>query len=190
MTRSGSRTAVITLVSAVAIAVAAEAGPTPTLRVVLHVIDYVSVPPDMLARAQEASARVYARADVAVEWTSGWAALAPNDGALHLDVVFLAEDMPGYRASDPTTFGRASAVARRAYIFLARVMDHSRATFSDPSRVLAVVLAHEVGHLLMPQVHHSKAGLMRADYAGALYDVPPLSRSEGAAIRSLLLSAR
>lgn len=190
MGKGAGRAAVIAILSAVAIGGRAEAGPATGPRVVLHLTDYVSVPADLLHSAQAAAARVYARVDVTIEWTDGWAALAPSDGALHLDVILLTENMPGYRESDPRTFAKASRVSRRAYVFFGRVLEHARATFSDPARVLAVVLAHELGHLLLPQEGHSGTGLMRAGWAGPLFDVPPLSRAEGAAIRSRLTGRR
>jgi hypothetical protein len=168
----------------------AEAGTDAPLKLVLHVADHAAVPADILRPAQKTAAQVYARIGVSVEWTDGWATLASDDGAAHLDVVFLAPHMPGYQESAPTEFAKASHVTRRAYIFFGRVLEYARATLSDPARVLALVLAHEVGHMLLPDQGHTNGGLMRAEWRGRLFDVPSLSRSQGATIRHRLTARR
>jgi len=178
--------AVLAAVGAVAMGARAEAGTARRAVVVLHVTDYVSVQTVLLQRAQTAASKVYAQIGVEVEWTTGWAALAPPDGAQHFDVVFLTQDMPAYRESNAKTFGKASPPARRAYVFFSRVLDHARATISDPSQVLALVLAHELGHLLLPDEGHSRGGIMRAEWGGSLFDVPPFSRAQAATIRARL----
>jgi len=186
MVTHAGRAAVIALVGMAAIDGRAEAGTAARPRVALHVTDQVSVPAGMLRQSQTGATKVYGRIGVAVEWTTGSAALAPRDGALHLDVIFLTDDAPAYRESDPTCFGKASPVTGRAYIFFGRVLAHARATTSDPAQVLAVVLAHELGHMLLPEYSHSGAGLMRARWYGPIFDVPPFTRAQAATIRSQL----
>jgi hypothetical protein len=190
MVKRAARAAVIALVGMVAIHGRAEAAAAARPTVVLHVTDQVPVPTGLLRESQRAATKTYERIGVALEWTMGSAALAPRDGALHLDVLFLTCDAPAYRESEPTSFGKASHVTGRAYIFFGRILGHARATFSDPAQVLATVLAHELGHMLLPEYSHSRGGLMRAQWYGRILDVPNLTRAQAATIRSQLSADR
>jgi hypothetical protein len=136
--------------------------------------------------AQKRATRVYERIGVRLAWTNGDAADAPADGALHLDVVVLPGDMADQKSADQTALGQAGHVTRRAYIFFSRIEAYAIQTGSDPARVLAAVLAHEIGHMLLPVYSHSPSGLMRARWIGRVGDVPDFDRQQGETIRSLL----
>jgi hypothetical protein len=86
--------------------------------------------------------------------------------------------------------GRASRPTSRAYIFYDRVFDHARMTGSDVSRLLAGVIAHEVGHLLLPALSHAPSGIMRAHWDRQMVRVPDFTVDQGATIRTRLAAAR
>src|SRR6516225_3462774 len=65
--------------------------------VVLHVTDYSRMPANELKEAERLASEVYARVGVEVVWTDGCAAQAPNDAALHLDVLILTAAMTAQR---------------------------------------------------------------------------------------------
>jgi hypothetical protein len=51
-----------------------------------------------------------------------------------------------------------------AYVFLRRVERSSQKFKARVDNVLAVAIAHELGHMLLPDVSHAKIGLMRASW--------------------------
>ena len=65
---------------------------TRDMTVVLHVADRASVPAEVLTEAEGLVGLVYRTIGVGIVWTQGAAALAPDDGALHVDVLMLATD--------------------------------------------------------------------------------------------------
>jgi hypothetical protein len=165
------------------------ADPATTRTVVLHVTDYELVPGGLLAEAQKAASDVYARIGVRLVWTDGSAKLAAADGSLHLDVTILNATMTARRAPAPGTFGQASYITRCAYIYYRRIIWYALQSGSDPARVLALVLAHEVGHMLLPEYSHAPSGLMRATWDRRIVHVPDFMPAQAATIRTMLTSA-
>jgi hypothetical protein len=55
-----------------------------------------------------------------------------------------------------------------AQIFFTQVQAFARSCQADVSTLLAYVIAHEIGHLLLPRTPHSATGLMKADWDRAL----------------------
>jgi hypothetical protein len=165
----------------------AAAGPPDTPTVVLHVTDYVHVPPHELQEAQTLAAEVYTRIGVRLVWTDGFAAACgDDDGARHLDVIILTPEMTAQRKAKPGTFGAGSRLTRHAFIYYQRAIDHAIETRSDPRRVLGLVLAHETGHMLLPVYSHSESGLMRAEWEGRLAKIPDFLPSQADEIRKEL----
>jgi hypothetical protein len=175
--------AVATLTSGRAVAAPGEVAP-----LVLHVADYAHMKTGDLLEAERLAAGVYARIGVHVVWTDRCAAGAVADGALHLDVILLSAEMTARRqpAPAPMAFGQASRETRRAFIYSARVINHAIQTGSDPRRVLALVLAHEVGHMLLSEDGHTTSGLMRPYWEGRLAAIPDFLPSQAEEIRSRL----
>ena len=162
------------------------ADPVPLVTVTLHVRDYDHVPAGELADAQKRASRVYARIGVRLVWTDGSAALAAKDKAAHFDVIILTSEMTGNLGAPANEFGRASRAARRALIYHPRIKAHAAKTRSDPACVLALVVAHEIGHMLLPDYSHAPSGLMRAAWTGRVLGVPDFIRSQADSIRLLL----
>lgn len=162
------------------------ADPGGLATVTLHVRDYDHVPARELADAQKKASRVYAKIGVRLVWTAGSATLAAKDKAAHFDVIILTSEMTGRLTASASEFGRASRGARRAFIYHPRIQAHAAKTRSDPTCVLALVLAHEVGHLLLPEYSHAPSGLMRAAWTGHVSGVPDFIRAQAASIRLLL----
>jgi hypothetical protein len=78
------------------------------------------------------------------------------------------------------------------YSRIARVADRDNV---DRSSVLAIVMAHEIGHLLLPDSRHSAAGLMRGvwdreDFSNAVSGVLRFSAHQADLIRAGLASGR
>jgi hypothetical protein len=191
MARSTAEVAIVlAVVAATTTGAALASEPAPAAVVVLHVTDYQHVPAGELAAAERAASRVYARIGVRLVWTNGVARLAAPDGALHVDVVILDAEMANADQGDPLALGFASHVTRRAKIYFARVRAYARETGGSLERVFGLVLAHEIGHVLLPNHSHSSSGVMRASWDGRIARLPGFTRSQAETIRTRLIAAR
>jgi len=155
--------------------------------VVLHVRDFQGVPRNELAAAQRDASAIYAHIGVRLVWTDGSARLNAVDGCVNVDIVILDKDMADRNNPEPTAFGQASHVTRRAYIYYSRIMAYATRTFTTPDRAMAVVLAHELGHVLLPEYSHTAAGIMRPTLAGRILKLPRFAPEQAITIRTAVL---
>ena len=179
------------LTGSVAARVDHEAGPAG---VILHLDDFAHVSSRDLVEAQRQVTRVYRAAGVRAVWTDGSARTAPPDGAFHVDVALLSKDMVTRTCRSDgiaeQVFGRASRPIGRAFIFYDRIADRATLTASSVAVLLATVIAHEVGHLLLPEAGHSSFGIMRDSLEGRIVRVPLFTGDEATALRKLLATTR
>jgi hypothetical protein len=184
-------TAIATVLLATGVASGqAQAEPAAVPRVVLHVRDYQDVPARDLTSAEELASRAYESVGILLEWTDGAARVASPDDRRHFDVVILTKEMTD-RTAKADSLGQASPVTRRAYIYYRRILNHAFETKSDPTRVLALVLAHEVGHLLLPTLRsHTTNGLMRQTPRGRIVNVPTFDAAQLPLLRASLMARR
>jgi hypothetical protein len=183
-----ARSAVVAVMAAVALlggsqAMAAE---TTDADLVLHVTTYERIPDAEMAGAQQAVVQVYGRIGVHIAWAGGVAAEAAADRARHIDVIFLTAAMADRKQPNASAFGQASHVTGRAYIYPTRVFAHASQTSSDPELVLGLVLAHEIGHVLLPEYSHTPSGLMRAQWQGRLVAIPGFLPGQATTIRTMI----
>jgi hypothetical protein len=135
-------------------AIAAATRPT----VVLRIDDSAHVPPRDLAKAKVEIERVYRAAGVDVSWTGNVAG-----ESRFLTVMLVNNRENPARGGISCVLGVALPALGRAYVFVDRIIDALRSRPADADVVLARVIAHEVGHLLLPPGSHSRYGIMRAD---------------------------
>jgi len=161
------------------------ADPTPTLTLVLQVPDDGDVPVHIVALAKPEVERIYREAGVTVIWSDAaerdqdpvnpQSSLASNRG---FGLVVLSRRMTDRLTVATDALGGAAGVPgerrRMAYVFYHRVERIARTHMStsswreasgvDVAILLAHAMAHEIGHLLIPD-GHSATGLMRADWS-------------------------
>lgn len=148
--------------------------------IVLHVVNVAALPRHILNQARDRVAEVYEGIGVRTVWVDSKQAVGRHvDGGLHLTVMLLPRGATEWKISAKgipnDALGLAHAALGRAYIFCDRVAAMqflSRNTTSMVnhdllgSRLLALqlgaVIAHEVGHLMLPEKSHSRSGVMRA----------------------------
>jgi len=157
--------------------------------VVLHVRDFHGVPPNEFADAQRGASEIYRRMGVRLVWTDGSARLDAVARCLNVDIVILDRAMADRNNPEPTAFGRASHTTRRAYIYYSRIVAFVTRTHSNPDRVLALVLAHELGHVLLPEYSHTADGIMRPSFYGQILKLPRFAPAQATTIRAAVLSA-
>jgi hypothetical protein len=132
------------------------------LTVQLLIVNDAHVPADVLSAARQEAVGIFARAGIEIVWHDE-AADAPAAYRFAVKIVAHALD---YAGAKPHVMGVALRETRGTlvYAFFGRVSDFARAQRIPSSTMLAHVIAHEVGHLLLPKGWHSERGLMRGKW--------------------------
>ena len=139
----------------------------------LLVISNPHIPETVRVRAQRVAARIYKEIGVRLVWV----AQAQRD----VPYRFVVKISP---AALPSVSKAALGVAvggTLAYAFYGRIQEFTDANHIDLEVVLGHVIAHEIGHLLLPQGSHSKTGLMSSTWTR--------EQAHGASQRDLKFSA-
>jgi hypothetical protein len=85
--------------------------------------------------------------------------------------------------------GMAPPGSRRVYIFSDRIRHYAEFKKRSFEEVLGHVLAHEIGHQLLPEHGHADTGIMRADIGDA-FSTPWFTRRQFRSIHRSLLDAQ
>ena len=135
------------------------AAPPQTVRhLTVTVYDYAGVDAKALAIARDVASEVYRRAGIEIEWVE-------PDGytdTTRLYVNVLSTDMitPLWISKDTVGFATPGTLAATAIYDRIHVLAHERHV--PCGVVLGYVIAHELGHLLLPAHSHSDSGVMMA----------------------------
>ncbi len=158
--------------------------------IVAQVDDYAEIPPADLTEAESAAAHIYESIGVRVIWVH---AEVPFDDprGVRVHVRLLSRKMADRKiAKEKITsdvLGEAIAAARCAYVFVDRIPPVVFQFGQPYTRVLGLVIAHEIGHILLPGQGHSESGIMGAHVdlwsRKLLYFTP----KQGTEIKSLLM---
>jgi hypothetical protein len=137
----------------------------PELRITVRVDDKAGVQGVYLKFAKERAAEVFAMRGVKLDWISG-------EDANRLKIVvpytilIMAEAPARLKAEmeklGTDVMGQGAPAIGRAYIYYDRVLKLNPVPPRDIITTLGDVMAHELGHLMLPP-GHSNLGIMRAD---------------------------
>lgn len=167
MTKTARNTAARVGMAVVLLAAASNASAGDDATIVIHVENYSELSSKSLAKAEAEASRIYANAGLRTEWLHDGATSSEPGRALHLTVIVLSPEMAARMiAASPVVnnaLGRAARATSRAYIFYDRVEALSIHRQIAVNSILGKVIAHELGHLILPEYSHSAAGIMRAD---------------------------
>ena len=137
--------------------VAAEASATVTIHV--RILDEVGLPANTVQQAQQETSRIFKSAGIALSWLTNEDSPA---GTLMIKIVSTPlgskgkkQNVLGIAPGSRTTRGRI------AWLFYPRIADLAEARHVDVSQFLGHVMAHEMGHLLLPFDSHAVIGLMK-----------------------------
>ena len=138
----------------------ADAGPHGAEpRVTVVVVDYAAVDPVTMREAQRIAGEVYRGAGIEIEWIER----STDEDATRLSVEVLTAEMAAWFRPSTETVGVATPGSRAASVFYERIRVTARRRHVDCGVLLGYVIAHEVGHLLLPAHSHSDLGVMRAN---------------------------
>jgi hypothetical protein len=170
-------TAVRALVGVAVVAAASVSGAQDALhplpRVRLLAVNRAGLRAEMLAAAEDDATDVYRAAGVRTTWLNAGPQDSSNDYAIDFTLMIVSghesrtvaahtnQDAMGFALRDSTDDGSLNGMA---FVLFDRVEDNATKYHVSISRVLGAVIAHEVGHLLLPLNSHSDRGIMRASW--------------------------
>jgi hypothetical protein len=145
-------------------------------RLVLRVYNYAAVSQEWIRLAREKVRRTYGEAKVDVDWIEPLSrpadTVVPSKSSANIFAVRLLirpkmvsdrhttrESVMGVALASDECGGTLSV----SYAQVLRVAGQYRQPVPD---ILALAMAHEVGHLLLPPPSHSATGIMRAEWDG------------------------
>jgi hypothetical protein len=147
---------------------AAGASSAKSLPLPVTVFDYANVPAQWLSWAKESMSRIYEEIGVEIAWQD-----ARSEARTGLIVLILPESRSIKESIPQSVMGYSSGTAderrRVAYVLYGR-MDQFRleqVPAIQRANLLGHLMAHEVGHLLLPVQSHSPSGIMRARWSRA-----------------------
>ena len=163
---------------------------TRTMRVLI--LNPAGAAPTVLADAEAAAARVFRHAGIETTWRHasdgrGDPYEAPPEDLTSVIVINLMSPQTEARVRESArAVGFAVAGDRFANIMYRRVERLARETSADLATLLGHVIAHEIGHLLLPPDAHSSGGIMNATLDPLLADQAVLwfSPTEAADLRT------
>ena len=130
---------------------------------------------------------VFARAGIRTIWAYGRNRTLRLEGALHLKVLVLSKEMAEQKISSDgvpdNVLGQAAKDCGRAYIFSHRIAALAARNERPVGDLLGRVIAHEIGHLLLPEKSHSAIGIMSSSLDLRAAALPAFTSEQTAAIR-------
>jgi hypothetical protein len=123
------------------------------------VYDYAGVDPALLAMAKRIAGDVYLRAGIKIEWVEpdGF----EDIGRFYINL--LSKEMAARFSASKETVGFAMPGSLAASAMYDRIREIAHDRRLPCGVLLGYVMAHELGHLLLPAHSHSEVGLMRAN---------------------------
>src|SRR5262245_54490098 len=127
--------------------------------------------PEMLKAAEDDAATIYRVAGVQMTWVNAGPTDVGSDYAVDFIVMIVSgkeavwmsarsgQDAMGFAVRDSNDEAGRGGVA---FVLFDRVEAGALGHHAQISRVLGQVIAHELGHLLLPANSHSERGIMRA----------------------------
>jgi hypothetical protein len=142
---------------------AASWGSEPELRITVRIDDKAGVQGVYLKFAKERAAEVFAMKRVKLDWIDGEEANRLKVVAAYT-ILIMAEAPARRKAAMESlgadVMGQGAPLIGRAYIYYDRVLKLNPVPPRDIITTLGDVIAHELGHLMLPP-GHSNVGIMR-----------------------------
>jgi hypothetical protein len=125
-------------------------------RLEVAVYDLAGVDPATLATAERIASDVYRRAGIEIEWVEAHG--YEDDTRLYVNLLSLDMVESPYTSKDTVGFATPGSLAANAIYDRIRIV--ARKQHLPCAVLLGYVIAHELGHLLLPANSHSASGLM------------------------------
>lgn len=144
----------------------ARAGPNYAIEITVVVNNSVGVPTVVLRQAEVEAERIFALSGIHILWLECAPELGTEDpcqrvpGANEFVVHFVRAGKTSLDSTFGTAFVGRDGDGKYCDIFLDRIQETVRTTRTGLGQLLATVIAHELGHLLLGSPSHSFFGIM------------------------------
>jgi hypothetical protein len=146
----------------------------------------------VLLEARQQAAMIYDAIEVSLVWTDK-PGLYEEAGPVHFVAVVLSDARTDQflrgKELPASVLGVAPYQSGRVYLFWDRIARRAWENRVLPQIVMARVLAHEIGHHLLPLQGHSDSGIMRPFVDYRVGEPPAFTPTQAASIRQLLSAA-
>jgi hypothetical protein len=151
----------------------ATGNPVEPLTIVVVVVDHAQIPERALTRAKAEAARIYRTLRINLVWSHSLGSsvqpwMIVNIVSRPIGATVSVPESLAAKSADWQVLGVAPGHKERrdlvAWAFYERILDTATLLGLDPGLLLGHVIAHEMGHLLLPYDTHSQTGLMRAGW--------------------------
>lgn len=176
----------ILLVSAPGTATAKDLDSLTQSTIVVRVDNLAGVLADDLHFAEDRAAGVFGRIGTYIRWIDQEEAIREGIRAPFTIVLVNAEKNGGRASLFMDALGLANPTIRRAHVFYDRLAELNVKTPRTISSLLGDVIAHELGHLMLPPPGHSADGIMRPDLETKLWAMKTFTESQAQQIRTRL----
>lgn len=132
---------------------------------VVRVDNVAGVLRDHLQFAEERASEIFRTIAVRIRWIDQDDATREGIRPTFTVIVAEADKTPAGPGPFADALGEANPTTRRAHVFYDRLSAVSTGTSQTIPGLLGDVIAHEVGHLLLPPPGHSLSGIMRPELA-------------------------
>jgi len=146
-------------------------------KLTVGVYNLAGVPGAVLGKARYEASRIYAKAGVEAEWVecnangAGSSAACAGMGQPDRPVLkIMSRSVDGQRSRGALGYAvvpEAGVHGTQAWVFFETVKEVAARDGADVPDVLAVAMAHELGHLLLGQQAHSDRGIMQGAWKKA-----------------------
>ena len=152
----------------------------------------MGVPGRDLAAARQEVEEIFADAGVSILWKEGrfpasvMATITKGVGTRQVAVVLVNNTDDPLPGASGCTLGFAAKQPAVAYAYYNRVIEQSLLYRIDARVLLGRVIAHELGHVLLPPNSHSLHGIMRGNIDLGLEKPDWFTRDQARVIRAVL----
>jgi hypothetical protein len=150
-------------------------------RMTIRLDDLAQTPSHDLDAAKYEMGRIFHAAGIEIAWVEGPVMPAPGQFTLILVNATAAGNSNGGDVA-----GEAVRQTSRAYVYCNRLDAMTKHLTVDANVVLGRVMAHEIGHLLLPPNSHSRIGIMRPHVDFDQVGVSTFTNDQVRALRSTL----
>ena len=161
---------------------------TPTA--VVRLDNLALVPTDSLDFAESRAAEVFSRIGVRVTWIDEDTAFREHLRPLFTVVVINSGVQLAARPAVVDALGFADPSVSRAHVIYDRVESLTARSPRSAASLLGDVIAHELGHLLLPSGRHSARGIMRSGVDVLLHPLETFTDPQARQIVSRLTGGR
>jgi hypothetical protein len=134
-----------------------------TVAIRVRILNEVPVEPDVLAAALKRLDAVFNRSGISVRWIDEKPQISDDMPLFDLVIVKQSPPLSPTATQIDGVLGAANRLGSRAHAYYNAIRNAAVAFHTAKEHLLADVIAHELGHLLLPVSGHSEWGVMRRD---------------------------